>query len=105
QMVEARRMDPEARFTGVAGGGLVKATVNAKGTLENLQISPVAADPGNVEALENNILAALREARDAAAASLKAKFAGLADLLPEIPDFTASTGPTRVQPIKSRFRE
>ncbi|WP_329295666.1 YbaB/EbfC family nucleoid-associated protein [Streptomyces sp. NBC_01455] len=49
---------------GTAGGGAVKATVSGKGGLEKLHISPVAADPGNTQALANLIVSAVRNAQE-----------------------------------------
>ncbi|MGW2836608.1 YbaB/EbfC family nucleoid-associated protein [Streptomyces sp. NPDC001493] len=56
----------EARaFTvrGTAGGGLVEVTINGRGTVESLAISPVAADPANVQGLADLVVAAFRDAR------------------------------------------
>ncbi|SEG90517.1 hypothetical protein SAMN05216223_1223 [Actinacidiphila yanglinensis] len=48
---------------GTAGGGLVRVTLNGKGTVEDLVISPVAADPGNARGLADLVVAAVRDAR------------------------------------------
>ncbi|MGP4045985.1 YbaB/EbfC family nucleoid-associated protein [Streptomyces sp. 2A115] len=76
-LIAAQQAPGDASFTGVAGGGLVKATVSPTGHLQHLEISPVAADPDKTEALADSVLAAVREAHGAAAAALQARFAGL----------------------------
>lgn len=45
-----------------AGGGVVKAIVNGKQELVDLEIDPEAVDPEDVEMLEDLILAAVNEA-------------------------------------------
>ncbi len=45
-----------------AGGGAVKATVNGKQEVLAVKISPAAADPADLEMLEDLILAAVNEA-------------------------------------------
>lgn len=44
-----------------AGGGVVKVVVNGKQELLDIQIDPDAVDPGDVEMLEDLILAAVNE--------------------------------------------
>src|SRR3990172_12562375 len=56
----------EARFEGEAGGGAVKVTMNGHKQVQELKIDPAAVDPNDVETLEDLIVAALRNATDAA---------------------------------------
>jgi DNA-binding YbaB/EbfC family protein len=51
-----------------AGGGMVKATVDGKGTIKGLRIDPAVVDPEDVEMLEDLVLAAVSEAQKKARA-------------------------------------
>ena len=53
-------------YTATAGGGMVKAQVNGKHELVSLQINPEAADPDDVDMLQDMIIAAVNEAMRAA---------------------------------------
>ncbi len=50
------------RVEASSGGGAVTAVANAQGELLELKISPEAVDPGDVEMLQDLVLAAVREA-------------------------------------------
>ena len=52
----------DMRITVSAGGGMVSATVNGHGHLMALKIRPAAADPEDVEMLEDLIVTASKEA-------------------------------------------
>ena len=56
------RLDAQ-ELTSSAGGGMVKATVDGKGTVKGLSIDPAVVDPQDVEMLEDLVLAALSEAQ------------------------------------------
>ena len=49
-------------YTAASGGGMVKAEVNGKNELLNLEINPEAVDPDDVEMLQDMIIAAVNEA-------------------------------------------
>ena len=49
-------------YTASAGGGMVKAEVNGKNELVNLQINPEAVDPDDVDMLQDMVIAAVNEA-------------------------------------------
>jgi nucleoid-associated protein EbfC len=51
------------RIEGSAGGGMVKATANGSGTIQSIQLDKVVVDPSDVEALEDLILIAIRDAQ------------------------------------------
>lgn len=51
-----------------AGGGMVKATVDGKGTIRALSIDGAVVDPEDVEMLEDLVLAAVTEAQNKARA-------------------------------------
>lgn len=53
-------------ITASAGGGMVTATVDGKGSVKGLSIDPTVVDPRDVEMLEDLVLAALSEAQNKA---------------------------------------
>ena len=59
------RLDSQ-RIEASAGGGMVKATVDGKGTVRALSIDETVVDPGDVEMLEDLVLAAVTEAQNKA---------------------------------------
>ena len=66
-------------YTAAAGGGMVKAVVNGKHELVDLQINPEAVDPDDVDMLQDMIIAAVNEAMrtaDAAAQNNMSKLTG-----------------------------
>ena len=56
----------ETPVEGSAGGGLVKATVTGSGELTGLVIDPGAVDPEDTETLADLVVAAVRDANNAA---------------------------------------
>ena len=70
-----------ATVEGTAGGGVVKATVTGRQELVRLTIDPGAVDPGDVEMLQDLVLAAvndgLRASRELAEAKMAAVTGGL----------------------------
>ena len=50
------------RLTGSAGGGLVRIEMSGSKEVLSVQIDPSAMDPGDVETLQDLVLAALRDA-------------------------------------------
>lgn len=62
QMVAAQEELAEAEVVGVAGGGLVQATVTGTGELKALTIDPKAVDPDDTETLADLVVAAVRDA-------------------------------------------
>ena len=79
---EMLRMQQEMEtktYTAAAGGGMVKATVNGKHEVVDLQINPDAVDPDDVEMLQDMVLAAVNEAMrtaDAEAANNMSRLTG-----------------------------
>ena len=61
------RMEAE-EVSSSAGGGMVKATVDGKGTVKALSIDVAVVDPTDVEMLEDLVLAAVSEAQNKARA-------------------------------------
>jgi len=68
-------------FEATAGGGKITVTVNGSGDVQKLKIDPSVADPNDIEALEDLLLAGLRkaqdDAREASAAKMKSLTGGL----------------------------
>ena len=52
----------EMRFTGTAGGELVKVTVTGKHQLESVEIAKEVVDPDDIEGLQDLIIAASNQA-------------------------------------------
>jgi nucleoid-associated protein EbfC len=70
---------------GSAGGGLVKATVNGSGELQDLVIDPKAVDPEDTETLADLVVAAVRDANGAAQEMAQEKLGPLAQGLGGMP--------------------
>ncbi len=70
-----------AQVDGSAGGGVVSATVTGKGEVVSITIDPSAADPADVEMLQDLVVAAvndaLRASRDLAEEKMAAVTGGL----------------------------
>jgi DNA-binding YbaB/EbfC family protein len=83
----------ELRVEGSAAGGLVTAVVNGHKELVNLRIEPDAVADGDVEMLEDLIVAAVASANEAAAARVQEKMAEAAGgLLPPGMDLNSLLG-------------
>ncbi|WP_078860109.1 YbaB/EbfC family nucleoid-associated protein [Streptomyces rubellomurinus] len=65
-LAQAQQELAEAKVQGSAGGGLVEATVTGAGELVALTIAPAAVDPEDTETLADLVLAAVRDANQAA---------------------------------------
>ena len=68
QQLQARVAELQERLdsreiSASAGGGMVTATVDGKGTVKGLKIDETVVDPEDVEMLEDLVLAALSEAQ------------------------------------------
>ena len=66
QMLQAQAQLAEQQVTGTAGGGLVTVTMSGAGEGVGLKIDPKAVDADDVDTLEDLVLAALRDAAQAA---------------------------------------
>lgn len=87
QVLQAQADLADVRVEGSSGGGLVTATVDGRGDLISLVITPEAFDPADPDALDtlgDLVVAAVRDARAAAeehaGAQLSRATGGLADL-------------------------
>lgn len=66
-MAEMKQMQQEMErmeITGSAGGEMVQATVTGTGKMIRIRIAPEAADPSDVEMLEDLVASAVRAAQD-----------------------------------------
>jgi len=61
QMMQTRMA--AMQVSGQAGGGLVTITLNGKGEMRKVKIDPSLAQPGDVEVLEDLIVAAFNDAK------------------------------------------
>ena len=52
----------DARVEAAAGGGMVKAVVNGKGEMIDLEIAPEVVDPEDIGMLQDLVIAAVRDA-------------------------------------------
>jgi nucleoid-associated protein EbfC len=67
QLLAAQDQLARTEVTGTSGGGLVTATITGAGELTGLVIDPTAIDPSDPEGLADLVIAAVRDARVAAA--------------------------------------
>jgi nucleoid-associated protein EbfC len=81
QLLAAQDELARTEVTGTAGGGLVSATVTGAGELTGLVIDPSAIDPTDPEGLADLVIAAVRDARRAAAELQQQAMGPLASVL------------------------
>ncbi len=77
QMLAAQEELATQTFEGTSGGGMVKAVVSGGQELQSVEISPEVVDPDDVEILEDLVVAAVRQAYDAAGAAASEQLGGL----------------------------
>jgi hypothetical protein len=87
QQMQGRISDMQAQLAGQtvtasAGGDVVRATVDGRGQLRSIRIAPEAVSPGDVEMLEDLVVAAVAEAQKRAAELYQAEVRKLASGLP-----------------------
>jgi len=63
KMQEMQAKLDAAEVSGSAGGGMVTVTLNGKGVMRQIKIDPKIVNAGEVEMLEDLILAAVNDAR------------------------------------------
>ena len=66
KMEEMQEKLADVEVTGEPGAGLVKATVNGKGIVKALKISPEVAGGDDIEMMEDLIIAAINDAKQKA---------------------------------------
>ncbi len=62
ELMAAQAELAESEVTGHAGGGVVTVTMTAAGEVRDVKIDPGVVDPGDVETLQDLVVAALRDA-------------------------------------------
>ena len=77
QLAEAQEELASKTFEGTAGGGMVTATVTGAQELVAISISPDVIDPDDVEILEDLVVAAVRQAFEAASTAASDQLGGL----------------------------
>ena len=77
QLAQAQEELAAKEFEGSSGGGMVKATVSGGQELISVSISPEVVDPEDVEMLEDLVVAAIRQALDAAGQAASEQFGGM----------------------------
>jgi DNA-binding YbaB/EbfC family protein len=63
KMAEMQAKLADTEIAGAAGGGLVNVTLNGKGEMRAIKIDPSLAEPGEIEVLEDLIVAAFNDAK------------------------------------------
>ena len=63
KMAEMQAQLEAVEMIGVAGGGMVELVLNGKGDVKRVKIDKAVVDPGDVEVLEDLIVAAFNDAR------------------------------------------
>ncbi len=63
KMAELQQRLADAEISGAAGGGLITVVVTGKGAVKQVKIDPSLVVPGEVEVLEDLVVAALNDAR------------------------------------------
>ena len=77
QLAAAQQELATKTFEGTAGGGMVTATVTGAQELVAISISPEVIDPEDAEMLEDLVVAAVRQAFEAAASAASDQLGGL----------------------------
>lgn len=77
QLAAAQKELATQTFTGSAGGGVVVATVTGAQELTEISISPDVVDPDEVEMLQDLVVAAVRQAFEAASEAASEQLGGL----------------------------
>jgi DNA-binding YbaB/EbfC family protein len=77
QLAKAQEELAAARFEGSAGGGVVTAVVTGGPELVEVKISRDVVDPEDVEMLEDLVVAAVRQAMEAAVEAANSQLGGL----------------------------
>ncbi|MBW3666484.1 MAG: YbaB/EbfC family nucleoid-associated protein [Actinobacteria bacterium] len=77
ELARAQEELSSRRFEGSAGGGLVKAVVTGGPELVEVAIDPSVVDPDDIATLEDLVVAAVRQAIDAAVKAAGDEIGGL----------------------------
>lgn len=78
QLSEAHNQAKDARFTGEAGGGMVKITLNGRHQAVEVKIDPAAVDPSDLSLLEDLVRAAYNQAAKNLAEGMQQRLGNMA---------------------------
>ena len=87
RMGEMQEKLAEVEVSGQSGAGLVDVTLNGKGEMKRLKIDPSLVVPGEVEILEDLIIAATNDAKSRVEAHVQGEMSKLTAGLPLPPGF------------------
>ncbi len=73
KMAEMQEKLADLEITGVAGGGMVRVTLNGKSEMRSVKIDPALIDPNDAEVLEDLIVAASNDAKQKVEAEVAEK--------------------------------
>lgn len=73
KMAEMQEKLADLEITGVAGGGMVRVTLNGKSEMRSVKIDPALIDPNDPEVLEDLIVAASNDAKQKVEAEVAEK--------------------------------
>ena len=71
KMAEMQAKLAETEVSGASGAGMVNVTLNGKGEMRAIKIDPSLAEPGEIEVLEDLIVAAFNDAKSRLEAQLQ----------------------------------
>ena len=77
QMLEMQEELAKKTVEGSSGGGMVKVIANGQQDILEVKIDPEVVDPGDIELLEDLIVAAIANARDNAKSMMEAEMGKL----------------------------
>ena len=66
EMLSAQEEIAEQTFTATAGGGIIEAVVTGDRKVQELSIDPEVVDPGDVDMLQDLVIAAINRAMEKA---------------------------------------
>lgn len=82
KMAEFQESLDKLSFQAAAGGGMVRATVDGKGSIKGISLEKDVVDPQDVEMLEDLVLAAVSEAQNKARAHYEEEMKKVAGGMP-----------------------
>ncbi len=88
KMAELQKQLAQTEVTGAAGGGMLRVTLNGKGEMRAVKIDPALLEPGEVQVLEDLIVAAANDAKAKADAQAAEKMRELTGGLTLPPGFS-----------------
>jgi DNA-binding YbaB/EbfC family protein len=77
KMAEMQAGLENVEITGSSGAGMVQVTLTGKGVMKGVKIDPSLADPGDVEVLEDLLVAAHNDAKNKVEAHVQEKMSDL----------------------------